>query len=80
MFRHWKAALGASLLVRRINLPFDGLESLLKNSDYKVAVMPDSIFEDEIKFSNIPMWQEAWTERVEPHLDFYMEYYEGNVP
>ena len=57
----------------------DGLESLLANSDYKVAVMPDSVFEDEIKFSNIPMWQKAWTERVEPNIDFYKEYYEGNV-
>ena len=77
LFRIWKAALGASILVRIVDLPFHGLESELLNSDYKVAVMPGSVFEDTIKHSNIPMWQKAWNEKVEPHLDFYADYYGG---
>ena len=78
MYKVWEAGLEASILVRKVNLPFDGLESLLLNSDYKVAVLPDSVYADEIKYSNILMWQKAWKERIEPNLEFYSEYYQGN--
>ena len=75
MYKVWEAGLEASILVRKVNLPFDGLESLLLNSDYKVAVLPDSVYADEIKYSNILMWQKAWKERVEPYLEDYKPYY-----
>ena len=80
VYKFWEATLDASLLVRKVNLPFDGLETLLLNSDYRVATFPDSAYTDGFKYSKVPERKKAWTERIEPNMDFYEEYYEGSKP
>ena len=70
-FRHWEATLDSSLLARNTILPFDGIESLVLLSDAKIVVAPDSAHVDKFKYSKDPIWQKAWSERIEPNLDFY---------
>ena len=38
IYKYWEAMLTASLMARKINLPFMDVETLLQNSDYQIAV------------------------------------------
>ena len=64
----------SSLFVRKVVLPFDGIEELVLFSDSKIFVVPDSALMDRFKFSKDPIWQRAWSERIEPNMDFYDAY------
>ena len=70
----WEAGLISSLAERTIILPFTGLESLMVKSNYKIIVGPGSAQEGSFKFSGSSLWKKAWTDRIEPHYDFYAEY------
>ena len=61
-------------MVQKVNLPFDGIETLMMNSDYNILVMPGTITEDAFKNSKDPIMQKAWVDRIEPNMDFYKEY------
>ena len=63
-----------SLFVRKVVLPFDGIEELVLFSDSKIVVVPDSAMMDTFKFSKDPIWQRAWSERIAPNMDFYEAY------
>jgi hypothetical protein len=41
---------------------------LLDNTNFKIVLTPGSSFSDAFKFSSDPLWQRAWTERIEPHF------------
>ena len=47
-------------------------------SDYKIFVAPGTVHEDIFKTAKTPLWQKAWTERIEPHIGFYKEYMDSN--
>ena len=70
----WEARLISSLAERNIILPFVGFESLMLKSDYKIVVYPGSAYEGSFQFSKDPLWQKAWTERIEPYKSFAAEY------
>ena len=78
LYRYWEATLDASLLVEKTNLPFDGIETLMMNSNYKIAVYPGTLHEDFFRHSNDPVMKKAWTERIEPYMDFYKEHFASN--
>ena len=61
-------------MVQKVNLPFDGIETLMINSDYNILVMPGTNTEDAFKNSKDPIMQKAWLDRIEPNMDFYKEY------
>ena len=71
----WESMLVSYLAATIIVLPFDGINTLMSQTDYKVAVQPgtygQSVFEDSLD----PIWQSAWKERTEPYLDHYKSYY-----
>ena len=64
-------------MVQKTNLPFDGIETLMLNSDYKIAIYPGTIDEDAFQHSNNPVMKKAWKERIEPYMDFYKEFFSG---
>ena len=70
----WEATLISSLAERNIILPFTGLESLMLKTDYKIVVAPDSAQVGSFKFSEVPLRQRAWSDRIEPYYKFYVEY------
>ena len=72
-----EAMLISELSARRSIIPFDSIETLLLNSDYKIGVMPTTYFEDFFRNSKDPIIQRAWIERVEPYLDYYDEILQG---
>ena len=76
MFHYmWEAMLVSYLAATIIVLPFDSIQTLMSQSDFKVAVQPgtyqQSVFEDSLD----PIWQAAWKERAEPYMDLYKSYY-----
>ena len=77
LFSLWKAKLISYLAQRSIVLPFDGVESLMLTSDYKIFAWPSSAQTDSFKLSKVPLWQQAWLERMEPNQEFYKEYIGG---
>ena len=75
MYLLWEAMLISYLAAERtVILPFEGIESLVTKSNYKIAVNPNTAQMDSFKYSKISTWQTAWYERIEPNLDFYAEY------
>ena len=75
----WEAMLVSYLAAAIIILPFDGINTLMSQTDYKVAVQPgtyqQSVFEDSLD----PLWQKAWKERAEPYMDLYKSYYSKSL-
>ena len=62
------------LSARVFTLPFDGVSTLLDNTEYKIAIKPGTYLEDAFKKSRDPVWQRAWLERIQPYLEDYKLY------
>ena len=71
LFWHWEAMLISNLSIVVIPLPFDSIEKLLTESDFKIALNPGSSYEDAFKTSTDPIWKAVWTERIQPYLEDY---------
>ena len=70
----WNANLISYLVTHNIEYPFDGLETLLSATDFKIALLPGSAHQDNFALSAKPMHTKAWKERIEPFLDEYKPY------
>ena len=55
-------------------LPFTGIETLLRDSDYMITMLPESAQMNDFKLSNQPMWKKAWEERIEPVYSSYVDF------
>ena len=69
IFWHWEAMLISFLATRVISLPFKDIPDLVANTEFRIILRPGTSFEDAFKTSPDPIWQAAWTYRIEPHLD-----------
>ena len=78
LYLQWEAMLISYLARRVINVPFDGISTLVTATDFKITLMPGTSIEDAFKTSTDPFWQKAWTDRIEPFLDEYKPFY-GNA-
>ena len=56
------------LATQTLTLPFDSLEGLVDNSNYHILVVTGTAYEDTFKTAKEPVWQKAWTDRVQPYL------------
>ena len=70
-YYHWEAMLVSYLSTRITVLPFTTIGEMLKESDYRIGLMPGTIQEDFFKLSPDPMLQQAFKERIEPYLEDY---------
>jgi hypothetical protein len=68
---HWEAMLVSYLSTRFIVLPFYSIAGLVNNDAYRLYVNPGTSNEDAFKLSADPVWQRAWTEKIEPYLEEY---------
>ena len=41
------------------------------NTDFRLALIPATTYEDNFKYSPDPLWQKIYKERLEPHLAEY---------
>ena len=71
LYMHWEAQLISKLTSRKISLPFSNLPELLEKTDRNIILYPGSFASDMFKFSEDPVWQKAWNERIEPYLHAY---------
>ena len=69
LFWHWEAMLISFLAKRFIPLPFKDIPDLFSNTQFRIILTPGSFPEDAFKTSLDPVWQTAWTDRVQPHLE-----------
>ena len=69
----WEAMLISYLAARVTVLPFTGIETLVANSDFKIAVNPNSYQQSVFENSVDPIWQTAWQDRIKPHMKYYEE-------
>ena len=69
MFWHWEAMLISYLATRVVTLPFQDLADLVANTDFRIILIPGTSQENAFSESLDPIWQKAWKERVEPHLE-----------
>jgi hypothetical protein len=74
IYYHWAAMLISYLSTRVITLPFGSILQLVSKTDFRIALLPGTSFMDAFKFSTDPVWQGAFTSRIEPYLDEYEEY------
>ena len=65
----WEAMLITYLSTRVISLPFDNLQTLLENTDYRIILMPESSFEDVFRQSTDPVRQKAYQENIKPNIE-----------
>ena len=45
----------------------------MDKSSFLISLNPGSSYEDAFKYANDPDWQAAWTSRIQPYLDNYVE-------
>ena len=62
------------LATRKTVLPFDTLSEMFEKTDFRLALIPSTSFEDSFKYSTDPLWQKIFKERLEPHLQEYSDY------
>ena len=67
----WEAMLISYLATRVTVLPFFSIETLLKDTDYKVALLPGTSYEDLFRYATDSVWQDTFKERIEPYLGQY---------
>ena len=78
LYYHWEAMIVSYLSTRIINIPFDGIPSLVTNTDYNLLTLPGSSQADSFKHSKDPFWQKAWNQRMKPFFDDYTKEYGTN--
>ena len=62
---------------RTITLPFKDIEELMLKTDLKIGVRPSSAQMDSFRYSSIPILKKAYTDRIEPHLQFFEDFYKN---
>ncbi|TRY79476.1 hypothetical protein TCAL_06563, partial [Tigriopus californicus] len=67
------------LATRVIVLPFNSLQGLVDESDFRISLSPGTSYMDAFKQSQDPIWQKAWKDRIEPYLSSYSNDIEGQT-
>ena len=76
---HWQAMLISYLSKRVTVLPFNNLPELIENTNFRIALLPGSYYEDAFKYATDHYWKIAWKERIQPFIHEYNGISEGNM-
>ena len=79
IYYYWEAMLVSYLAARIIVLPFTGIETLMADSEYLIAVWPGTYSQAVFESSIDPVWQKAWNERMKPYMEDYIPYAGKNL-
>ena len=79
LYWHWEAMLVSYLATRKTVLPFNTLSEMYENTDFRLALIPDTSFENSFKYSTDPLWQKIYKERLEPNLQEYRDHLSGGL-
>ena len=61
------------LATRKTVLPFENLVEMYYDTDFRLALVPSTTYEDNFKYSTDPLFQKIYTERLKPHLPDYKD-------
>ena len=67
------------LAIDKINFPFHDIQSLVSNTNYKIAINVGSSNENWFKQSKNEFSQKAWQERIEPFLDDFAKFNHNEI-
>ena len=73
IFWHWEAMLVSYLATRKTVLPFSNLAEMYFNTEFRLALIPSTTYEDNFKYSTDPLFQNIYNERLKPHLPEYAD-------
>ena len=59
---------------RKTVLPFTDVENMYSKTTFRLAMIPDTTYVDNFKYSPDPIFQHIFTERIEPNLQEYRDY------
>ena len=59
------------LATRKTVLPFTNLAEMYFDTNFRLALVPSTTYEDNFKYSADPLFQKIYKERLEPHLPDY---------
>ena len=62
------------LAARKTVMPFKSLAEMYSKTDFRLALIPSTSYEDQFKYSSDPLWKSIYKERLEPYLTEYQEY------
>ena len=62
------------LASRKTIMPFTTITDMYLNTDFRLALIPETSLEDDFKHSTDPIWTKMYEERLEPHLKEYSNY------
>ena len=71
---HWEVMFTTFLAIDKIDFPFQDIQTLISNTNFRIAINIDSSNENWFRFSKNPLIQRAWKERIEPYLEEFAEY------
>ena len=74
IYYHWEAMLVSYLATRKTVMPFAGLDDMYSNTNYRLALLPATTYEDSFRFSRDPLLKSIYEERFLPHREEYMNY------
>ena len=74
MYWHWEAMLVSYLATRKTVLPFNSLLEMYERTNFRLALIPSTSYEDNFKYSNDPLLRRIYKERIQPHLQEYQDY------
>ena len=66
------------LATRTISLPFKDITDLMLNTQFRIILAPGTSYEDAFKTSTDPIWQTAWTDRVQPYLEEHVGFMDAD--
>ena len=55
-------------------MPFSTLEEMYQRTDFRLALIPATSYEDNFKYSNDPIWKAIYAERLQPYLEEYKKH------
>ena len=70
----WEAMLVSYLAVDVQVLPFNGMETFMSKSNYKMASAPGWYAYSVFEYATDPTWKAVFTERLEPYVDDFGKY------
>ena len=59
---------------RKTVLPFTDVENMYSKTTFRLAMIPDTTYVDNFKYSPDPIFQSIFIERIEPNLQEYRDY------
>jgi hypothetical protein len=62
------------LSTRKTVMPFDTISEMYLNTDFRIALIPSTSYEDNFKYSADPLWLSIFKERIQPFLKEYGDY------